>query len=154
MKKISKQNIKVLIIDDDLIVQATIKSVLKKIQHSQPHITVSLTEAHSIAQALKCFEVSVTTGSKYDLIFLDLSIDEINDGFELIPIIKTHSKDTHVVVITASLNHSTTLGRSFSVGANGYIKKPITMANGKFEEILLRIAKLRNLEDEMRRLKM
>lgn len=153
MNNPQKRTINTLIIDDDLIVQATIKSMLKKIEDTNSGIIMRIAPAYTVSEALKNFENSINNTQTYDLILLDLSIDEINDGFDLIPVFKTHSPNTHVVVITASLDHSTTMARSLSAGANGYVKKPITTATKKFEDIITRIYKLRTLEAEMQSLK-
>jgi len=138
--------IRILTIDDDLIVLATIKNIIDRvIDENKMNI-----EAHFCStkkSGLDLFEKSLKTTEEYDLVFLDLSIDEMEDGFELIPVFKTHSPKINVVIITGSA-HIGTLQRAKEAGADGYVKKPVVVLTNRITDIIQRTYKLRELERE------
>ena len=142
--------LKVLIIDDDLIIHAAIKSSADSVDGSD---NIIISSASTKESALTIFEQSVMSHKFFDLIFVDLSIDERNDGFELIPVFKTHSPTSNVVVITASPQHLVSTSRALGLGVQGYIKKPIAANGGKIKEIISRAIRMKVLESEMNKLK-
>jgi len=118
---------KILIIDDNDIVQLVLQKILIK-------------EGYTVDVAVNGKEgLSMIGEGGYDLIITDLMMPYAN-GFEIISKIKQHpmGKDTPVIIIS-SITHEGSILEGFKLGADDYLKKPIT---GK--ELIIRVNRLLN----------
>lgn len=140
--------VKILTVDDDMVVLATIKNMIKSDFDDKP-VEPVMDTAHNKEEAMKKFEESLRAKDYYDLVFLDLSIDEHHDGFDLIPVFKTHSPKTHVVIVTGS-PHIRLLKKAKESGADGFVMKPVSSIVYKLNDIVCRTAKLKKLEEEFK----
>lgn len=142
------KQLKLLIIDDDLVVQALLKVQIMKHYESIGVTDVLVDCVASIEEAHRVLELMVKKRSFYDLVFLDLTLDHRNDGMHLIPVIKSDFKKTLIVVITAETSDETLL-KTDSLGASGYIVKPLSSMMTRINDILERLVMLKKLEAEM-----
>jgi DNA-binding response OmpR family regulator len=116
---------KILIIDDNDIVQKVLQTILVK-------------EGYAVDIAENGKEGLSRIGEdRYDLIITDLMMPYAN-GFEIISKIKQHpvGKDIPVIIIS-SITQEDSILEGFKLGADDYLKKPIT---GK--ELLIRVKRL------------
>lgn len=139
---------KILTIDSDVVVLASIKNTITSIVKNK-NMGVRCDSASSKEEAVLALEDSIKTGELYDLVFLDSSVDEMNDGFEIVPIFKVHSPRTSVVLVIGSLKIDV-LKRAKDVGSDGCIRKPISSFSKKMSEIIFRMHHLRTLEREFK----
>jgi DNA-binding response OmpR family regulator len=116
---------KILIIDDNDIVQLVLQKILVK-------------EGYSVDVAVNGKEgLSLIDQSCYDLIITDLMMPYAN-GFEIISKIRQHPQGCQAsVIIISSVTQEDSVTEGFKIGADDYLKKPIT---GK--ELLLRVKRL------------
>lgn len=115
----------ILIIDDNDIVQLVLQKILSK-------------EGYAVDIAINGKEGLARIGQQqYDLIITDLMMPYAN-GFEIISKIRQHpmGKDTPIIIISAITNEDSVL-EGFKLGANDYLKKPIT---GR--ELVIRVKRL------------
>ncbi|TDW97548.1 response regulator [Dinghuibacter silviterrae] len=116
---------KILIIDDNDIVQMVLQKILVK-------------EGYSVDVAVNGKEgLTFIDQEEYDLIITDLMMPYAN-GFEIISKIRQHPKGRHApVIIISSVTQEDSVSEGFKLGADDYLKKPIT---GK--ELILRVKRL------------
>lgn len=148
--------LKILAIDDDFIVLATLGALVKNhllnINSSSGEGLInevySIDVAPSIETAHEFLEKSDKCNIHYDIIFLDLSINTKNDGFTLIPVIKKMFPKTFVVIISAN-REIETLKAVGSMGVSGYVKKPISNQSKRITEVLDRVLHFNRIAGEM-----
>ncbi len=76
-------------------------------------------------------EMSGTSGlqralkKRYDLIFLDVMLDDMN-GIDVLKAIKLNNADTKVVMISAYLTEEV-IEKALKMGADGYLYKPVAL---------------------------
>ena len=116
---------KILIIDDNDIVQLVLQKILIK-------------EGYSVDIAVNGKEgLSLIDQSCYDLIITDLMMPYAN-GFEIISKIRQHPQGSRAfVIIISSVTQEDSVSEGFKMGADDYLKKPIT---GK--ELVMRVKRL------------
>jgi two-component system, NtrC family, response regulator HydG len=102
--------IRVLVVDDELIIRESIVGWIKKAGHE-------IDAAESGHQALK-----MIGGDRYDLIFLDIKMPDLS-GLEVLKYIKAHHPQCLVVMITAYGSVETAVDAMKS-GASDYLLKP------------------------------
>lgn len=123
-----KENIQVLIVDDDPDYTSLIEQALKDCK------VCPITKVfHSAADLFKWLVPNL----KPDLIFLDINMPHV-DGFDVLKILKETDqlKIIPVVMLTISENRYDVI-RSYNYGVNEYITKPV-----HFEELQRRIEAL------------
>jgi excisionase family DNA binding protein len=103
---------KILVIDDDPFIGSTIKNALSK-----KHTVVTVETAHEA--------ISVLEGQKFNLIYLDLSLPDM-DGPSLYKKITASGKNIPVVVITASTDGEL-LSKMVHEGVQFVLNKPFTV---------------------------
>jgi DNA-binding response OmpR family regulator len=116
---------KILIIDDNDIIQLVLQKILEK-------------EGYSVEIAVNGKEGIAKIGEQnFDLIITDLMMPYAN-GFEIISKIRQHpsGKSTPIIIISAITNEDSVL-EGFKLGADDYLKKPIT---GR--ELIIRVKRL------------
>ncbi|MFC1848815.1 sigma-54-dependent transcriptional regulator [candidate division CSSED10-310 bacterium] len=121
-----------LIVDDDKYVREVLAEALTK-----PEFDVST--ASSGEQA-----ITILNKKKFDLVLSDLKMKKI-DGLELLKHIKTSSRDTDVVIITAYGTVETAV-KALKLGAYDYILKPIEVS--KLRNLVKHILDHRQLQIE------
>ncbi len=102
--------IRILVVDDELIVRESLKGWLKKAGYQ-------VDTAASGAEALEMLELA-----PYDLLFLDIMMPKMN-GLEVLEIVKKRFPETLVVMITAYGSVETAV-KAMKNGANDYLMKP------------------------------
>jgi DNA-binding NtrC family response regulator len=101
----------VLIIDDEANLRSTLGIILQRGGYA-------VRGAANAQEALQ-----ILSGSKFDLIFLDLKMPGM-DGMQLLPIIRSQHVETPVLVLTANASLDTAI-EALRMGARGYLLKPI-----------------------------
>ena len=141
------EHLHILTIDDDRVIQSTIKNLITKNFIDDDGFTPKIHTrcAMSIKEVRKIMKNSIIENTYFDIAFLDLSIDKKDDGFEIIPIIKHFFPSCFVVIVSAD-DSIGTLQKADAAGASGYIKKPFSAFSGRIIEIIQRVSKLRELE--------
>ena len=120
---------KVLIVDDEDIVINILKVPLKNL----PFIEEIMT-ANTIKEALHILDTN-----RPDIVFLDLSLDIANDGFEVLKSIKRRFPKIAVSILSGDI-HISTVRKALSLGAEAYIKKPFS--NKQIEKITLKLSQM------------
>ena len=109
---------KILVIDDEPDVSLLFQQKFKK-EIREGH--VEFTYAFSAEEALEHLEAS--EGKGYVLILSDINMPGMS-GLELLKILKSKFPDAYVYMITA-YNDPENYNRAMSIGANGYLTKPL-----------------------------
>jgi DNA-binding NarL/FixJ family response regulator len=104
--------LKILVVDDHLLVREGLKRVLNQVDPA-----VQVLEAPTAAAALQ----TATDCADLDLILLDLSLPDQN-GFETLPELRRIRNDVPVVVLSGSSSRSD-VRRAIQNGASGFIPK-------------------------------
>lgn len=118
--QINFQNKTILIVDDIATNRVLLSSLLEDEGYS------SIYEADSALQAY-----SVLQNQKIDLILLDVMMPDI-DGVEACKHIREDENNSHIPIIMVTADDSDeTLSKSFEVGANDYVIKPLNATNLK-----------------------
>ena len=102
---------RILLVDDDHDTQKLMRLVMN-------HYGVNLTVSSNAEQAL-----AVLSQDTFDLIILDLVLEEGMDGYRLLHAIREQGYQTPCVAVSAYYNHETTLD-TLQYGFNGFIPKP------------------------------
>ena len=113
-------NKKILLLEDDKLLGQTIKELLE-----YENYEVTLVEDGEEAS-------NATFDAKFDLYVFDINVPEIN-GLELLEALRGAEDSTPTIFISALVDLET-ISKSFSLGAQDYIKKPFFP-----EELLIRI---------------
>ncbi len=114
---------KILLLEDEIILADSIERYLKKIGHE-------VTLCYDGDEALKSVEAK-----SFDLLILDINVPGI-DGFELLE--RLHAKSTYIPTIYISaLTDIEDITKGFELGCKDYIKKPFHL-----KELELRIQKI------------
>lgn len=141
-------DLKILIIDDDLVLQALLKTIIKNHYQTNNNLDVVIDSVCTIEHSHLMLEKMMDNNIGYDLIFLDLTIEHKNDGMQLLKVIKGIFLRTLVVVISADSSQDTIVKTDLS-GASGFIQKPLFSRSSKITQILDRLCKLKKLEKEL-----
>lgn len=111
---------KILLLEDDLVLGETIQEMLIEVGHH----TIWVKNGDEAAE--RAFETS------FDLYVLDINVPEIN-GFDLLEDLRNAQDNTPAIFISA-MTDIAAITKGFSVGADDYLKKPFYP-----QELLLRI---------------
>lgn len=106
---------KVLVVDDDKILQQNVKQALE-----YHHFNVSTADNGKEA-------VNSVYSKKYDLVVMDVNMPEM-DGIEALAEIKKHDPSVIVIILTAYSNVSDAV-KAVKEGAYNYLEKPISSDN-------------------------
>lgn len=116
---------KILVIDDDEIIQNVLEKILTKEGHN-------VEIARNGKEGLSKLDLMV-----YDIVITDLMMPYAN-GFEIISRLKQHpNTEKSSVIVISSITQEDSVMDSFKLGVDEYIRKPIMVG-----ELLLRINKL------------
>jgi len=114
---------RILIVDDELVG----RTLLRKIASPYGEIDMAVNGR----EAIEAFRLAWEEGNPYDLIFLDIMMDEM-DGREALRIIRKHEEDRGIygrkrvkVIMTTAKDDSSSVLNSFREGCEGYIVKPV-----------------------------
>ncbi len=123
------KNLKVLLIEDDMIEVMKMNRTLKSLDLSHEII-----EASNGEEALRILEEKEHLP---DIILLDLNMPKIS-GIEFLKILKAdeHLKYIPTIILTTSSNHKD-LRTCYEIGISGYVLKPL-----KYEDYVSRMAKV------------
>ena len=108
-------NKSILLVDDSMIMRLILVMNLKRI------LGVKITEAVNGKDALAKLE-----NGRYDMVLTDMVMPEM-DGAELIRQVRTQLKSDIPIVVITTRGESHDRDRGISVGANGYLTKPVNM---------------------------
>ncbi len=117
---------KILIVEDEKVSEKLIDSILTKNGYET-----------LLADSIKAAINHINSGEKISLIILDLNLPD-GDGFSLLTYLKSHKLlGKMAVIICSSAEDKKSVMQSISLGAVGYLKKPI-----KSEILLPKIAEI------------
>ena len=105
----------IIIVDDEQIVRRIMSSYLSRFDF------INIMEASSVEEIDTLLEIN-----KPDLIFLDLSLKQKNDGLEVLKKIKARTPYVKVVIVSGDV-HLNTVRKALALKADAYIKKPFSM---------------------------
>jgi len=104
----------ILIIEDDVIMLAAMKSILTKSGY----------DVITAKDGKEAFEKIDT--EKYDLVITDLIMPYFN-GLEIVGKLRNDNAKLHVgIIVVSSIGNKETITESFRIGVDDYLKKPIT----------------------------
>jgi DNA-binding NtrC family response regulator len=106
---------KVLVVDDDLVLQQTVKSALE-----YHHFDVEVADNGKLA-------LNAVYSKKYDLVVMDVNMPEMT-GIEALVEMKKHDPSLIVLILTAYSNVTDAV-KAVKEGAYNYLEKPITSEN-------------------------
>ncbi len=106
---------KVLVVDDDKVLQQSVKQALE-----YHHFVVDVADNGKEA-------VTKVYGQKYDLVVMDVNMPEM-DGIQALTEIKKHDPSVIVLILTAYSNVTDAV-KAVKEGAYNYLEKPITSEN-------------------------
>ncbi len=106
---------RILIIDDELFLLRTISRLMKAWSYDVDVIDSGL-------EAVQQIEKSIAEGNMYDLIFVDISMPEI-DGLTVIKNIKKEFPDLLCVIMTGFADEKLKFS-AFEAGCDSYLQKP------------------------------
>lgn len=116
---------KILVIDDDEIIQNVLEKILQKEGY---HVEVAGNGKEGLHKL---------DAMPYDLVITDLMMPYAN-GYEIISKLKQHPNTASApIVVISSITHEDSIMDSFKLGIDEYIRKPIIIG-----ELLMRIKKL------------
>lgn len=126
------QTLKILVVDDDPVTRTLI---LKKLSKDEYQVEMAETGVEAVRMISNKF---------YDVILTDLMMPGGVDGIGVLESAKESNLKTEVILITAhgTIDNAIT---AMKKGAVDYLQKPIN-----FDELLLRLAKIRNLKHLMK----
>jgi DNA-binding NtrC family response regulator len=110
-----KNELKILIVDDEAELRASVGSVLQSIL---PQYQIKVLEADNGRQA-----VDLVKNDDFDLVLMDVRMPEM-DGLQALEEIKTNDPRTFVVIMTAHSNLQDAI-TAIKCGAYDYIEKPV-----------------------------
>jgi DNA-binding response OmpR family regulator len=109
-RPMKKSNLKILIIEDDLLSRLSLKSRLDYLGE--------VSVASSKAEAFELIEAE-----KFDLAFVDLDLDSELAGLEIVPLL--FSKNTYAVILSGRESEEI-IERAYNLGCRDYLAKPFT----------------------------
>jgi len=112
------KTIKLLIIDDEIVVQRSCYDIFAE-KKSKHDIQYDVHTVSSADEALRTLEKE-----RFDIVLTDLKMPGLS-GIELIPIIKAGNPETVIVVMTGFSTVSTAV-EAMKLGATDFIPKPFT----------------------------
>ncbi len=110
-----KNNLKILIVDDESELRKAVISVLKS---SLPEFVFEIDEATNGAEAVEKFKANA-----WDIVLMDVRMPQM-DGLEALSLIKQHDPRTFVVLMTAHSNLADAV-TAIKDGAYDYLEKPV-----------------------------
>lgn len=127
---------KILIVEDEMIISATIEESLNKIGYENIEIAFNAQKA-----------TELISRNTYDVILMDINLGKGADGIDVIKEIQK-KKEVPVIYITGNSDNKT-LAKAKTTLPGGYIIKPITETDLKVQlELLLHREKLKKIELE------
>lgn len=123
-KKMNTSNLKVLLIEDDILLIKTLEFVLKKEDYQ-------VTACKDGLSAIEKIPVVVP-----DLIITDIMLP-FHSGLEIIAFAKKHYKNIPIIVISSLEEEEAAVIESFTLGADDFISKPFNP-----NELLIRVKRL------------
>ena len=124
---------KILLLEDDIILQDILKEFLEDLSHD-------VTEFYDGEEALDAIG-----STSFDLLLLDVNVPRI-DGFEILAYLRDIGNTTPAIYLT-SLASTESLKKAFALGADDYLRKPFEL--GELEARIEYVAKIYKLEDEI-----
>ncbi len=122
---------KLLVVDDDVIILQAMKSFLSKEGF----------EVISTADAQEALKIIEEQKNELDLVVSDIMMPFMS-GIELLTAIKEINKDIPIVIVSA-LDQREVIMMSFQLGAEDFVKKPINM-----DELIIRVQKALKLFEQ------
>ncbi|MEN8153514.1 MAG: response regulator transcription factor [Acidobacteriota bacterium] len=118
-----KENLKVLIVDDDIVVREILSDLLSKTQYY----------SHSVSSGEKAWEL-LNKKNKFSIVLLDWMMPGFS-GIDLLKKIRKSkiSKSLYIILVTAKSDTNSSI-KALNLGADDYIKKPFNE-----EELIARI---------------
>lgn len=120
---IGSNNMRILIVEDDLVSQKLMRSLLSK--HGQVEL------ASDGQEALELYSKSLGSGQPYDLICLDIMMPKLS-GQETLALLRSFEQSHNIgglggvkVIMTSSLSDGQNVLGSFKAGCEAYLIKPI-----------------------------
>lgn len=104
---------KILIVEDEPIIALMLKETLLNVGYS------NITLAHEYDTALQ-----LINDDPFDLVLLDINLEDNKDGIHLAAVVKEEHKNTSVVFVTGNSDYKT-VTRATLVEPDGFIIKPI-----------------------------
>lgn len=130
----SKKTLSVLVIDDDKIV----RFIHRRVVESLTEFNITYYEAINGSEAMRTLKSLLTYGRKMpDLILVDLNMPVL-DGFGFIEAFQKMNLSVETkteIVIVSSSENAKDLKRSYELGINSFLQKPITKEN--IENVIL-----------------
>ncbi|MGD9152871.1 MAG: ATP-binding protein [Gammaproteobacteria bacterium] len=126
--KLIKQKIKVLLVEDDILAQTMASDIIKE------NLTDNLNVADSGEKAIK-----FTNKNKYDLIFMDIGLPDINGCDVARKIRRSKTNKNQKTIIAALTAHASSKAKKKCFGAqiNHFLTKPIDI--NKIKEVLRKL---------------
>ncbi len=114
---------RVLIVDDSRLARMALRKALP------PALSREVTEAASGSEALRCIE-----GSRFDLMFLDLTMPDVN-GYELLKTLQDTGRMLPTIVVSADVQ-TLAVERVIKLGAIALVKK--SFRSSELDQVLVR----------------
>ena len=111
LMKNSMEDLKIAIVDDDIIIQEVIKNTFSK----------TGAEVYAFSDGGKF--INTVDKVKFDLTFLDLNMPE-TDGFQVLKILRSRDINYPVIILSANLQRESMI-RAIQMGAKSYLMKPL-----------------------------
>lgn len=116
--------LKILVVDDSMIIRNTLKKMFEELGHSVVGLAKSGQEAITMYQA-----------HKPDLVTMDITMPLMN-GIKALAKIRENDSEANIIMVTSHGEENLVMD-AISSGAKGYILKPIT--HGKVTTTLLKV---------------
>lgn len=122
---------KIIVVDDDVIMLQAIKTMLAKAGH----------EVFATTDAQDALDTIEDKDDPYDLVISDIMMPYIS-GIELLAAIKKANKSIPIIIISA-LDQREVILTAFQEGAEDFVKKPINL-----DELMLRVNRVFSREEK------
>jgi len=126
-------NIKILVVDDSLIMRRNIRKIFKELGH------IVVGEATTGKDAIEMYKEY-----RPDVITMDITMPDMN-GIEAVELIKDFSPDVKVIMMTAHGQEDMVI-QAIKAGAKAYILKPVTAI--KIVSSIDKLFNLKNVEEK------
>jgi len=132
------KDIRILIVEDDIIISKKLKNLLEK-RFQNMCVNIVIDQAISFKRGK-----SLLLRHRYKVFSLDVILPDGN-GLDLIPLIRTSvlNKDSKILILTTKEDAKTRIN-TFEFGADGYLSKPFLS-----QEYVLRIKRLLNYKKQI-----